>query len=157
MLGDTAEKSKNPLKKAMRRRNAKTVTFNPPTYYEANEPDWSDIEAENENTMGNGPIASRRNGGAQVDRGAISTTDGTNNAQRGADGLDDQSGISGPGEQCENIYYQAGSDLSRRCSNTRQASRAAAHRFILERRQNAVDQDHTNTRSVKRRSQWPIK
>ena len=34
MLGDNAEKSKNPLKKAMRRRNAKTVTFAPPTFFE---------------------------------------------------------------------------------------------------------------------------
>jgi hypothetical protein len=68
MLGDTAEKSKNPLKKAMRRRNAKTVTFNPPTYYEATEIDWSDAEAENEGMVpANGNAESRRNGG-QLDR-----------------------------------------------------------------------------------------
>ena len=36
MLGDNHEKSKNPLKKAMRRRNAKTVVWAPaPTYHEA--------------------------------------------------------------------------------------------------------------------------
>lgn len=35
MLGDNPEKSKNPLKKAMRRRNAKTVQFAAPTYHEA--------------------------------------------------------------------------------------------------------------------------
>lgn len=39
MLGDNSEKSKNPLKKAMRRRNAKTVNFAAPTYIEA-----SDVE-----------------------------------------------------------------------------------------------------------------
>lgn len=44
MLGDNPEKSKNPLKKAMRRRNAKTVNFAPPTYYEPDEQVWSDEE-----------------------------------------------------------------------------------------------------------------
>lgn len=42
MLGDDPAKSKNPLKKAMRRRNAKNVNFAPPTYYEPPEQDWSD-------------------------------------------------------------------------------------------------------------------
>ncbi|KAF2189079.1 SH3-domain-containing protein, partial [Zopfia rhizophila CBS 207.26] len=41
MLGDTAEKTKNPLKKAMRRRNAKTVQFAAPTYVEASDYDYS--------------------------------------------------------------------------------------------------------------------
>lgn len=44
MLGDNTEKSKNPLKKAMRRRNAKTVQFSAPTYYEPSEYDYSDEE-----------------------------------------------------------------------------------------------------------------
>lgn len=44
MLGDNAEKSKNPLKKAMRRRNAKTVTFASPTYFEASEVEYSTEE-----------------------------------------------------------------------------------------------------------------
>jgi hypothetical protein len=48
MLGDTAEKSKNPLKKAMRRRNAKTVQFAPPTYVEASDYDYSSDEGEDE-------------------------------------------------------------------------------------------------------------
>jgi len=48
MLGDNPEKSKNPLKKAMRRRNAKTVNFAPPTYYEPEERQWSDEEDEGE-------------------------------------------------------------------------------------------------------------
>lgn len=42
MLGDNTEKSKNPLKKAMRRRNAKTVQFAAPTYYEPSEAEYSD-------------------------------------------------------------------------------------------------------------------
>jgi hypothetical protein len=41
MLGDNNEKSKNPLKKAMRRRNAKTVNFGPPTYIEASDVEYS--------------------------------------------------------------------------------------------------------------------
>lgn len=45
MLSDTAhEKTKNPLKKAMRRRNAKTVTFTAPTYVEASDYDYSTDE-----------------------------------------------------------------------------------------------------------------
>jgi hypothetical protein len=48
MLGDTAEKSKNPLKKAMRRRNAKTVAFAPPTYVEASDYDYSSDEGDGE-------------------------------------------------------------------------------------------------------------
>ncbi|PWW79440.1 hypothetical protein C7212DRAFT_361923 [Tuber magnatum] len=49
MLTDNAhEKSKNPLRKAMRRRNAKTVTFSPPTYVEASEYEYSTDEEEGE-------------------------------------------------------------------------------------------------------------
>lgn len=48
MLGDTAEKAKNPLKKAMRRRNAKTVQFGAPSYVEASDYDYSSDEAEDE-------------------------------------------------------------------------------------------------------------
>ena len=44
MLGDNPEKSKNPLKKAMRRRNAKTVQFTAPTYYEASDVEYSSDE-----------------------------------------------------------------------------------------------------------------
>ncbi len=46
MLADSTEKSKNPLKKAMRRRNAKTVQFTAPTYYEPSEYDYSDEDEE---------------------------------------------------------------------------------------------------------------
>lgn len=44
MLGDNPEKSKNPLKKAMRRRNAKTVQFTAPQYYEPTDFEYSDDE-----------------------------------------------------------------------------------------------------------------
>jgi len=77
MLHDTAEKSKNPLKKAMRRRNAKTVTFNPPTYFEAADIDWSDVEQESEGAPGViGSAEARRNGG-QLDRSGAARTNGT--------------------------------------------------------------------------------
>ncbi|KIW85956.1 hypothetical protein Z517_01350 [Fonsecaea pedrosoi CBS 271.37] len=52
MLGDNPEKSKNPLKKAMRRRNAKTVQFAPPTYYEPSDYEYSDEEEDGED----GPV-----------------------------------------------------------------------------------------------------
>jgi hypothetical protein len=48
MLGDQSDKPKNPLKKAIRRRNAKTVTFAPPTYVEASDNDYSSEEDEGE-------------------------------------------------------------------------------------------------------------
>jgi len=48
MLGDQAEKTKNPLKKAIRRRNAKTVTFAAPTYVEASDVDYSTDEEDGE-------------------------------------------------------------------------------------------------------------
>src|ERR1700733_8956990 len=48
MLGDNPEKSKNPLKKAMRRRNAKTVQFAASQYFEPPDFDYSDDEEEDE-------------------------------------------------------------------------------------------------------------
>lgn len=51
MLGDNPEKPKNPLKKAMRRRNAKTVQFTAPTYYEPSEYDFSDEEEADDSQM----------------------------------------------------------------------------------------------------------
>jgi len=83
MLGDTAEKTKNPLKKAMRRRNAKTVTFNPPTYFEAADIDWSDVEQDVEGALGViGSGEARRNGG-QLDRSGAARTNGTGPALDG--------------------------------------------------------------------------
>ncbi|KAJ9662918.1 protein phosphatase regulator [Neophaeococcomyces mojaviensis] len=46
MLGDNPERTRNPLTRAIRRRNAKTVNFAPPTYYEPEEREWSDEEEE---------------------------------------------------------------------------------------------------------------
>lgn len=48
MLGDQAEVTINPLKKAIRRRNAKTVTFSAPTYVEASDIDYSTDEEQAE-------------------------------------------------------------------------------------------------------------
>jgi hypothetical protein len=48
MLGDQESKTKNPLKKAIRRRNAKTVTFSAPTYVEASDIDYSTDEEDGE-------------------------------------------------------------------------------------------------------------
>lgn len=53
MLGDNPEKSKNPLKKAMRRRNAKTVQFSAPTYVEASDVDYSTEEEGEGEDFGN--------------------------------------------------------------------------------------------------------
>lgn len=50
MLGDNPEKSKNPLKKAMKRRNQKTVQFAPPTYHEPSEYDGSDDDEDEGDT-----------------------------------------------------------------------------------------------------------
>lgn len=44
MLGDNPEKSKNPLKNAMRRRYAKTVQFAEPTYFEPSDNEYSSDE-----------------------------------------------------------------------------------------------------------------
>lgn len=44
MLGDNAERSKNPLKKAIRRRNTKNVQFGQPTYVEASDYEYSSEE-----------------------------------------------------------------------------------------------------------------
>jgi hypothetical protein len=48
MLGDNTEKSKNPLKNAMRRRNAKKVQFCAPTYVEASDVEYSTDEDDGE-------------------------------------------------------------------------------------------------------------
>jgi hypothetical protein len=52
MLGDTADKPKNPLKKAIKRRNAKNVTFGPPEYVEASDYDYSSDEGGDEELFG---------------------------------------------------------------------------------------------------------
>lgn len=74
MLGDTAEKSKNPLKKAMRRRNAKTVQFAAPTYVEASDYDYSsDEENGDDEIFGNGDSHQREDSqdGSEQDQDEI--------------------------------------------------------------------------------------
>lgn len=48
MLSDAPEKSRNPLKKAMKRRNGKTVQFAAPTYVEASDVEYSTEEEDEE-------------------------------------------------------------------------------------------------------------
>ncbi len=64
MLGDEEEKKPgnplNPLKKAMRRRNAKTVQFSAPSYVEPSDNDYSSEEEEEE---GNGEYATQEQNG----------------------------------------------------------------------------------------------
>ncbi|KAL4886392.1 hypothetical protein BJY04DRAFT_72996 [Aspergillus karnatakaensis] len=59
MLGDNLEKSKNPLKKAMRRRNAKTVQFAPPTYIEASDVEYSTEEEDDDDVSFTDEYAAR--------------------------------------------------------------------------------------------------
>lgn len=63
MLGDTAEKPKNPLKKAMKRRNARTVQFSSqPIYVEASDYEFSSDEEDDvdDNIFGvSGDVAAR--------------------------------------------------------------------------------------------------
>ncbi|KAF2199213.1 hypothetical protein GQ43DRAFT_125912 [Delitschia confertaspora ATCC 74209] len=68
MLGDMAEKSKNPLKKAIRRRNAKTVHFDDPTntYVEASDYDYSSDEENGEEELFGGADPNQ----AQIDSNA---------------------------------------------------------------------------------------
>lgn len=65
MLSDQPEKSKNPLKKALRKRNAKTVTFAPPTYVEASDVDYSSDEEEDGEGNFYGQNAQEPNGDQQ--------------------------------------------------------------------------------------------
>jgi hypothetical protein len=67
MLGDTTEKTKNPLKKAMRRRNAKQVTFGSLNYVEASDYGYSsDEDEDSEDPWGDNPQTNGEepNGGA---------------------------------------------------------------------------------------------
>ena len=59
MLGDNPEKSKNPLKKAMRRRNAKTVQFAAPQYFEPSDFDYSSDEEGGEGDISEEPATAQ--------------------------------------------------------------------------------------------------
>ncbi|XMA15676.1 hypothetical protein WAI453_008467 [Rhynchosporium graminicola] len=65
MLGDQEAKSKNPLKKAIRRRNAKTVTFAAPTYVEASDIDYSTDEEDHEGDYYGQSVQQEQNGDQQ--------------------------------------------------------------------------------------------
>ena len=83
MLGDNPEKPKNPLKKAMRRRNAKTVNFAPPTYYEPDEKVWSDEEEGDEGDEGeDGVAAHTEDNNAEQDRESAQHSQQTQQAQQ---------------------------------------------------------------------------
>lgn len=71
MLGDTAEKSMNPLKKAMRRRHGKTVTFGGLNYVEASDYEYSSDE-EDEDAPAKAQVqqAAATNGTAAAANGA---------------------------------------------------------------------------------------
>ncbi|KAL8822776.1 MAG: hypothetical protein Q9191_006492, partial [Dirinaria sp. TL-2023a] len=76
MLGDNPEKSKNPLKKAMRRRNAKTVQFTAPTYVEASDIDYSTDEEEDGEGDYFGQAQADENADAQAQEPDASTEEG---------------------------------------------------------------------------------
>jgi hypothetical protein len=70
MLTDTMEKSKNPIKRAMRRRNAKQVTFTEPTFVEPSDYGYSsEEEDEDGNPFVNGDSTDEQNanGGSRID------------------------------------------------------------------------------------------
>lgn len=70
MLGDTTEKTMNPLKKAMRRRNAKTVTFTTPTYIEPSEYEYTtDDDSGDDVSLTNGSV------GGQLEQSKEQTAD----------------------------------------------------------------------------------
>ncbi|KAI9698782.1 MAG: hypothetical protein M1836_003892 [Candelina mexicana] len=80
MLGDNPEKSKNPLKKAMRRRNAKTVQFSAPTYVEASDVDYSsEEEAPEGDFYSNGDDSAQSQYGQQEDQDTITAVEPLNN------------------------------------------------------------------------------
>ncbi|CAJ2507075.1 Uu.00g082610.m01.CDS01 [Anthostomella pinea] len=73
MLGDQAEKTKNPIKTAIRRRQKKTVAFAPPTYV-----DYSDFDYSTDEEGQDGDAQSQEQGGQQQDK--QQQTDAHNNA-----------------------------------------------------------------------------
>ncbi|KAJ6261890.1 hypothetical protein Dda_2689 [Drechslerella dactyloides] len=70
MLGDNQEKSKNILKKAIKRRGAKTVQFAPPTYFEPSDVEYSTDEEDDEG----GYYSNEDEGAALDDEDALADT-----------------------------------------------------------------------------------
>ncbi|KAI0486941.1 hypothetical protein F4859DRAFT_321213 [Xylaria cf. heliscus] len=65
MLGDQAEKARNPIVTAMKRRKAKTVTFTAPTYVDYSDFDYSDEEGEEDDTEASQQGDQQKQGTAQ--------------------------------------------------------------------------------------------
>lgn len=92
MLGDNAERTKNPLKKAMKRRAAKTVQFAAPTYVEASDYDYSDEEDDlaEARAAHTAAAAANTNGAAQqqaaTTAAAAATSEAALAARRGSGG-----------------------------------------------------------------------
>jgi hypothetical protein len=84
MLTDTMEKSKNPLKRAMRRRNAKQVSFTEPTFVEPSDYGYSTEEEEDDD--GSNPFTH----GEQMDEETI------RNGSMGEDGDQDDIAVVQP-------------------------------------------------------------
>lgn len=86
MLGDTPEKSKNPLKKAMRRRNGKTVQFAPPTYVEPPNVEYSteeELDSDGEYQAQTEESADVQDGDQEVDPNETATVDSSKSKTQG--------------------------------------------------------------------------
>lgn len=80
-LTDDPGRSKNPLKKAMRRRNAKKVEFSTPTYYEPDPRIWPPEEGDEDEDglpSDDAQAQSERDGYENGNSGIVSTLDETN-------------------------------------------------------------------------------
>lgn len=88
MLGDSPEKSKNPLKKAMRRRNAKTVQFAPPTFFEPPHAEYStedEGESDAEYNIHPEENTDLRDGDQDVESNEVATVEPSNPRTQGND------------------------------------------------------------------------
>lgn len=112
MLGDNSEKSKNPLKKAMRRRNAKTVNFAPPTYIEASDVEFSsDDDSEHGDFFNDDETVESEEGDAQDQTEDIVVEPLRPKAQKEK-----------PAEQAEEAEQQENKDSERSISDPRRSS-----------------------------------
>ena len=96
MLGDIPEKSKNPLKKAMRRRNGKTVQFAAPTYRDPPPMDYSTEEEEDEDGDGEHPTNQEGSNDTQNADREKETTETTAVESLAARGQENENDVSEP-------------------------------------------------------------
>jgi hypothetical protein len=123
MLGDNQEKAKNPLKKAMRRRNGKTVQFAPPTYVEPPDIDYSTEEEDDSDGEYNTRAeesADGRDGDQDVDRDETAAVEPLNSKSQGVD-IDAIDETQGTGDAQVN-------DLQRTTSESERVSEEAFER-----------------------------